>query len=160
MAGSGATRVMRSSVGAGQAVFVGILVATCLAAAAFAAWSLAVEARADTAVAGAVILLALAQLSALLTRLSAEDRQGHSSRDMVQATADMGREMGALRRRIDTVEERQMSASEGAAEHLSGQIAALERTVSALADRLETMGTLPPQREAATPSTRPRCRQR
>jgi len=150
VAGSGATRLMRSSIGAGRAIFVGILVATCLAAVAFAAWALAIEARTDAAVAGAVILLALAQLFALLARLSAEDRQGRSSRDMVRAASDIGREMGALRRRIDIIEERQMNERPGAGEHLTGQIAALERTVSALASRLETTASLPPGRQAAT----------
>lgn len=107
------------------------------------------EARTDAAVAGAVILLALAQLSALLARLSAADRQGRSSRDLVQFAADMGREMSALRGRVDAAEAWQTNAGAGATERLSSQVAMLERTVSALASRLATTATLPLERQSA-----------
>ncbi len=145
---------MRSARRSGQAIFVGILVATCLGAAGFGAWSLVVEARTDAAVAGAVILLALAQLSAILSRLALEDRHSRSSRDMVQVSADMDRQMRVMQRRMDTIEDRQNNAQDDVAGRLGEQIAALERTVAGLAARLEA-NAAPALRESGAATNGP-----
>ena len=148
---------MQSARRSSHVVFVGILAVTCLAAVAFAAWSLVARDQTELAVAGAIILLALAQLSAILSRLSSEGRQSRSSHDVVQVSADMDREVRAMHRRMDALEERRDADREDVAQHLSTQIATLERTVTALASRLETVGPLPsPARTAAQiAATRP-----
>ena len=131
-----AAAVMESRRRSGELVFVGILVAACLTAVGFGAWSLAVEARTEAAIAGAVILLALAQLATLMARLSGDGRRGHSRRDMVQAAADMGREVREVTRRVGGLEGELRDGRDDSAR----QIAALERTVAALAAQLEPEG--------------------
>ena len=146
-----AAAVMGSRMRSGQLVFVGILVAACLTAVGFGAWSLAVEARTEAAIAGAVILLALAQLAALMARLSDEGRRSHSRRDMVQVAADMGREVREVNRRVGGLEGELRDGRDDSARQLGRQIAALERTVAALAAQLQTDGTATSRRRS-TPS--------
>ncbi len=146
---SGAAADMQSARSSGHVVFVGILVVTCLAAAAFAAWSLVARQQTEVAVAGAVILLALVQLSAILFRLPGENAPSRSTRDVERDSVNRDREMRAMRRRMDALDERRDQDREDVAQHLSTQISTLERTFATLASRLERLGPLPSPARAA-----------
>ncbi len=131
-------------------MFIGILAVTCLAAGGFGAWSLVTGDQTGVAVAGAVVLLALAQFSAVLSRLSSEARPSRSLRDMIGVSAAMAREVRAMRRRVEALEEHRHDDRDSVAQHLNTRIANLEHTIAALASRLQATGPLPsPARAAA-----------
>jgi cyclic-di-GMP phosphodiesterase TipF (flagellum assembly factor) len=116
-------------------------------------WSLIDQGRTDAAIAAAVILLGLAQLSAVLSRLAAENRQARQNRDVVQATAAMARDIRDLGHRVGGLESHRADPAQDSGGHqLAAQIAALERTVQALAARLEVAGSLVPRKLVAKPS--------
>ena len=141
---------------AGQYVFIGILVAACLAAVGFCLWSLLVYGSIEMAVVGSVILLALAQLASFVSRISDERHASRDSRDFVQMAADLGRDVRETRRRLSHFESLLRDGREAAAGDLGKQVAALERTVSALAARLDSVpGRRSPGGHSPTRAPRP-----